>query len=123
MFNGSVARSEDGRRGDGRIPDSLEGELERLRLLVVHTMDGLAEQVLGQIQRTRGIAQQTDSVLAELRRVTAEVESVDKSQVRLRRVLTQIEDVVHDLPESTWDEYAQACAQLARLLAKSLQSG
>jgi hypothetical protein len=101
--------------------DSLQSELERLRWLVVQTMDGLAGQVLDQIQITRGMAEQAEERLNELRLVSAGTQPPDSSEVHLRQVSVQIEEAMRDLPEHTWNEFAQTCTQLARTVRRLQQ--
>src|SRR5258707_1126104 len=92
--------------GGRHSADSLETELERLRRLVVQTMDSLAEQVLDQIQTTRSIADRTEEVLDEVRSANAGAAPVDASEVHLQRASALIEDAMRNLPESSWDEFA-----------------
>jgi hypothetical protein len=70
--------------GSGPTSDSLEEALERLQTLVIQTMDSLAEQVLGQIQTTRGIAEQTDMLIRQLHVVTADPPAGDASESHRR---------------------------------------
>lgn len=101
---------------------SLQTSLERLRLLVIQTIDALADGVLGQIQTSRGIVEQIDALLGEVRQVTAQTPTVTASESHLREVSAQIEEAIRDMPESNWDTYAHICAQLARMLALHQQN-
>lgn len=118
MVGPGYARDSSDAEGEGHTPESLEAELARLRWLVVHAMNEMAEQVLDQIQTTRGVAQQTDSLLAEVKRTTAYTRRVEGDEPHLRQVCSQIEEAIRDLPERSWDDYAQTCTQLARTLRR-----
>jgi hypothetical protein len=100
----------------------LQGELERLRWVIVQAMDTLAEQVLGQIQTTRDVAEQTESLLRDVRSLAPEGEANHQSELHLRQIRDQIEEAFRNLPESTWDDFGETCAQLARTLRRAHES-
>jgi hypothetical protein len=115
-----------GGRGEGQDeaakrdnrPGLAISELERLRWLIVQAMDNLAEQVLGQIQTTRDIAEQTESLLLQVQLPGTEPEPGDRTEHHLRQVRNQIEEAIRNIPESSWDDFAQTCTQLARTVRR-----
>ncbi len=103
--------------------EALASELDRLQSLIVQTMDLLAEQVLDQIQVTRGLATRTEAVASDLASATRSEPSHAQSDIHLRRVQTQIERALRELPESAWDQFAGICTQTARAIQRLSADG
>jgi hypothetical protein len=117
METGFVRRDDD-EPVDAHAGESVQTELERLRWLIVQTMNGLSEEVLEQIQTTRRMAEQTETVLVELACTQTEQSTANAAERHLRQVSLQIEEAMRNLPADAWDDFARTCVQLARTLAR-----
>jgi hypothetical protein len=97
-------------------PEAARAELARLHWLIVQTMNGLAEEILAQIQATRAMAAQTEALLTDVDDVTSDELGVEQRHLRL--LSAQIEQAMQELPETAWDDFARTCVQLARTVAR-----
>ena len=106
-----------------RAAEELHAEMVELQRLVVQLMDRLAEQVLGQIQNTRTMADETSSVRAQLRSaLPPQDDAARMTEAHLRRLSWRFNDALRDLPEYHWDTYADTCIQIAQMLQRAERS-
>jgi len=114
--------------GESKVPEErdaneLERELAELQRLLVQSMDQLAEQVLDQIQSTRQMVDATDAIRAQLRKSSPlDDDAARLTEAHMRRLSWRFNEALRDLPEYQWDNYADACVQIAKMLQRADQA-
>jgi hypothetical protein len=98
----------------------LDAGLAELQRLLIQTLDQLAERVLGQIQTTRTLADQTAAQRAQmLAAIPAVDEAAQVMEAHLRRLSWRFNDALRNLPEQHWDSFVDTCIQIADLLREA----
>jgi hypothetical protein len=105
-----------------RTASELDAELAEVQRLIVQLMDRLAEQVLGQIQDTRSMADQIEAMRAQLRTAAPpHDDAAHLTEAHLRRLSWRFSDALRGLPEYQWDGFVDSCVQLAQMLQHAEQ--